>query len=143
MPRGNRLSEFEKGQITAYHNEGKSNREIARLLDRGPDVVGSYLRDPNGYGKVKRPGRPSKLSGRDKRRIYRAASNSTSTSTTIKRELGLAVHSRTIRRAISKNSNLVRRKMKRAPALTDDHRRKRVEFASQNMDRDWSKVRGA
>jgi transposase len=140
MPRGTELTEFEKGQIQAYNDAGKSNREIARLLRRSEFVVRNFLKNPEAYGTRKRSGRPSKVSERDKRRIYRAASNSTASSSKIKRDLGLNVHPKTIRRVISKNPNLVRRKMKRAPALKEVHKRQRLEFARRNMNKDWSKV---
>lgn len=140
MPKGTKLSEFEKGQITVYNQQGKSNREIGILLGRSHDLVNKFVKNPEGYGTRKSSGRPCKLSERDKRRIYRTASNSTKNSIQIKRELDLDVSSWTIRRAISKNSNLVRRKMKRAPALTQDHKRRRVEFARQHINRDWSNV---
>uniref|UniRef100_A0A914EK45 Transposase Tc1-like domain-containing protein n=1 Tax=Acrobeloides nanus TaxID=290746 RepID=A0A914EK45_9BILA len=103
-------------------------------------VVWSYLQNPEEYGTAKHTGRPSKLSGRDKRRIYRAASNSTATCIKIKSDLDLTVSPETIRRTISKNPNLVRRKMKKAPALKEVHKRRRLEWVRQNMNHDWSKV---
>ncbi|XP_077989913.1 uncharacterized protein LOC144444373 [Glandiceps talaboti] len=33
MPRGNELSDFQKGQIITLHEDGYSNREVARILD--------------------------------------------------------------------------------------------------------------
>jgi transposase len=50
MPRGNQLSDFKKGQIQAHHMNGKSNREIARLLRRSEKVVRFYLANPDEYG---------------------------------------------------------------------------------------------
>jgi hypothetical protein len=50
------------------------------------------------------------------------------------------VSSRTIRRVISRNPNLVRQKMKPAPKLTEEHKRRRLEFARNNMDRNWDSV---
>lgn len=142
MPSGFKLSEFEKGQITAHRANGAKLRDIARLVGRSLKVVWSYLRNPEEYGTTKHTGRPSKLSGRDKRRIYRAASNSTATCIKIKSDLDLTVSPETIRRTISKNPNLVRRKMKKAPALKEVHKRRRLEWARQNMNHDWSKVKG-
>jgi transposase len=70
MARGNKLSEFEKGQIEAHSRDGKSNREIASLLGRSPRVINNYRRNPEVYGTRKSTGRPSKVSDRDKRRIF-------------------------------------------------------------------------
>ena len=141
MPRGIKLSEFEKGQITAYHEANKSNRKIARLMGRSLDLVNRFVKNPEEYGIIKRTGPANKLSERDKRGIFRAASNSTATCSKIKKDLGLGVSPVTIRRVISKNPNLVWRKMKKASALKEIHRQGRLEWARQNMNTDWSKVR--
>jgi hypothetical protein len=99
-------------------------------------VVNNCLKNTAEYGAKKSTGRLSKLSERDKRRIYRSASNSTSISVKITSDLGLNANSR----AIYKNPTLVHRKMRRAPTLTNVHKRLRLEFARQNMNRYWSKV---
>jgi hypothetical protein len=45
----------------------------------------------------------------------------------------LSVAPRTVRRAIAKNPMLVRRKMKRVSALTNDLKRRRLDFARQHL----------
>lgn len=141
MPRGKKLSDYEKGQIDALNANGKTNREIARFLGRSHDVVDRFLRNPKGYGMNKSPGRPNKLSKRDKRNISRAASNSTSSCNKIRKDLKLNVTPETVRLALKNNCNIVRQKMKVAPALSVKHKRKRLEFARLSMTRDWTKVR--
>jgi transposase len=122
MARGNKLSDFEKGKIEAFHEQGKSNRQTAQFLCRSHKVVDSYLNNPMEYGTKKPSGRPSKLSEREERRIYRAVLNSTKTSVKITSDLDLNVAPRTARRAFVKNPMLVCRKMKRVPALTNDQK---------------------
>jgi IS30 family transposase len=117
------------GKIAAFHEQEKSNREIAQLLGRYHYVVNNYLKNTAEYGTKKSTRRLSKLSDRDKRRIYRSASNSTSISVKITSGLGLNVNSSTVRRPIYKNLTVVRRKMKRVLALTNVHRRLRFEFS--------------
>ena len=56
MLRGIKLSEFEKGQTTAYHEANKSNREIARLMGRSLDLVNRFVKNPEEYGIIKRTG---------------------------------------------------------------------------------------
>lgn len=51
MSTGKRLSEYEKGLITAYNDTLKSYAEIGRKINRSPDVVSKYLRDPENYEK--------------------------------------------------------------------------------------------
>lgn len=140
MARGNKLTEYEKGQIDAHHQAGKSNRAIAFLLTRSLDVVNRYLRNPAVYGTRKSTGRPSTISERDKRRIHRAASNSVKSCSAIKKELGLNVTPEWVRRIIQSNPNIRRRRLKKAPAIKKVNKRKRVDFGRQNTRRDWSKV---
>ena len=140
MARGKTLSDFEKGQIEAYNHAGRSNREIARLLDRSHHLVDSYLTDPARYGTRKSTGRIPQVSDQDKRRIWRRASNSTITCRQIKRELGLTISIEWIRRLIHANPFIRRRKMRRAPTITAQNKEKRLKFCQRNMRQDWSKV---
>ena len=54
MPKGSKLSEFEKGKITALKRVEKSEREIFKALGRSKTVIYNYLKRPNKYGKEKR-----------------------------------------------------------------------------------------
>uniref|UniRef100_A0A914EHI6 Transposase n=1 Tax=Acrobeloides nanus TaxID=290746 RepID=A0A914EHI6_9BILA len=140
MALGRKLSDFEKGQIAAYKRDGKSNRQIATLLGRSPTVIDNYVKNPAGYGTRKPTGRPTTISERDKRRIYREASNSVKTCSAIKKDLGLNVTPEWVRRIIRKNPNIVRRKLKKAPAIKKVNKRLRVIFGRQNTRRDWASV---
>ena len=111
MARGRKLTEYEKGLIDAYHQAGKSNREIARLLRRSLDVVNRYRRNPAVYGTRKPTGRPKTISDRDKSRIMRKASNSVKTCSAIKKELGLNVTAEWVRRVILTNPNIRQRRL--------------------------------
>ena len=73
--------------ITAYKRDGKSNRQNAILLGRSPTLIDNYVKDSAGYGTRKSTGRSSKVSERDKRRIYLEDSNSVKNCSTIKRGL--------------------------------------------------------
>ena len=83
MPKGSKLTNFEKGQISALYSQNFSLRRIATEIGRSDKVVRNYLDDPDGYGTCKSSGRPAMLSPRDKRRIVNAASNSTVSSVQI------------------------------------------------------------
>ena len=76
MPKGKVLTDIEKGQILAYHREKVLNREIARRLKRSDHVIRNFLKNPTDYETIKRKPKKSKVSGREKRRIVRRASNS-------------------------------------------------------------------
>lgn len=86
-----KFSDFEKSQITAYQWDGRTNREIARLLGRSPTLLHNFVKDSAGYGTKKPTGRPNTIFDRNKRQIYRAASNSVKICSAIKKDLGLNV----------------------------------------------------
>ena len=69
MAKGTKLSEFEKGEITALKRVGKSQREISMALGRSKPAIYNYLKSPNKYGTRKLIGRPEKLSPLFKRII--------------------------------------------------------------------------
>lgn len=141
MPRGNVLSEKEKGMIEAYKQEGVSIREIGRRLSRSDKVVRNYLKDPEKYATTKRKPKKSKLSPRDKRSIVKLASNSTISLSKIKSTLNLPVCKETVRKALQTSPNIIRAKMNKAPNLTPVHKQKRLEFARLNMARQWDTVK--
>ena len=73
MAKGTKLSEFEKGEITALKRVGKSQREISKALGRSKTVICNYLKSPR-----KPTGWPEKLSPLFKRRIVREVKKKTS-----------------------------------------------------------------
>ncbi|MGF7232685.1 MAG: helix-turn-helix domain-containing protein [Arachidicoccus sp.] len=141
MPRGKSLTEREIGQIEAFHSEGLGIREIARKINRSHNLVMNWLEKQENYGKKnKKRGRKKKLSKRDERQIIRKVSNTTKSCAKIKQELGLDVHRQTVWRTINKNPNIFRQKMNKAPRLEPVHIRGRLEFARNNMGRQWNLV---
>ena len=50
MAKGTKLSEFEKGKITALKRVRKSQREILKALGRSKTIISNYLKSPNKYG---------------------------------------------------------------------------------------------
>ena len=50
MPRGQILSDFEKGQIMTIHQEVVSFRAIEERLKRGENIIKKYLSSPDTYG---------------------------------------------------------------------------------------------
>ena len=69
MPKGTKLSEFEKGEITALKRVGKSKKKISKALGNRKIIICKYLKSPNKYGTRKPTGRPEKLSPQFKWRI--------------------------------------------------------------------------
>ncbi|CAJ0607539.1 unnamed protein product [Cylicocyclus nassatus] len=141
MPRGQRLTDFEKGLITAYHEEQWSNRRIAEA-GRSHKVVNSYLADPQSYGQPFPSVRPSVVTARDRRRTLRAASNSTITSKQIKSTLQLNYSTRTVRRVLEQSESIVRMKMSLQPRLTKLHKEHRRDFVEEKLAQqvNWSRI---
>ena len=76
MAKGTKLSEFEKGEITALKRVGKSQRDISKVLGRGKTVICNYLKRPNKYGTRRLTIRPE-ISPQFKRRIVREVKKKT------------------------------------------------------------------
>ena len=99
MPRGRRLSEFEKGKSIAYRDANKPIREIAELVERSKTVMGNLLKDPENYIKKKKEGRPTKVSPRLARTIHRKLSTGLVTIMNVKMDLNTTLSRSTILRA--------------------------------------------
>ena len=74
MPRGRELNDEERAVIDALHNEGKSSRSIALVLNRDHSGISKYLKKRD-EEKKPRPGARRKLSEAQLRLLYRTASN--------------------------------------------------------------------
>ena len=74
MAKGKFLTDFEKGQIFAHHQNGKGFREISRLINRSDKVIRNFLKNPDKYGQNKSSGRPEALTKRDSQHILKEVS---------------------------------------------------------------------
>lgn len=140
MPRRKSLSSDEKARIETFAACGKSCRDIGRKIGRSHQVVASYLNNPAQYNKRKKRGVVNKLSPADSRRICRLASNSTLSCRQIAEEMQLPVTPRRISQIIHSQPHLKSAKMQLAPLLKDTHVEARLQFARENMSRDWKLV---
>jgi hypothetical protein len=91
------------------------------------------LKNPEQYGKIKRPGRPLKLTVTAKRRLLREASKGKAGSKELQQQLQLNVTPRRVRQVLNKSNNLVYRARKKAPALTKQHKEKRLEWVKEKV----------
>jgi len=133
MPKGKHLSNFEKGQIMAFHHECWGLSSIADELGRSRTVIGNFLRNPDGYGAKKRSGRPQKLSKYHQRRIIREATVNKLGSKGIVKALQLTVSPRTVRRMLHGCSNLSFKKVCTTPAMQKRHMLARERWALQKV----------
>jgi transposase len=142
MPHGKLLTDFEKGQISAFAADGVHVAEIANRLGRSRKVVYNFLENPQNYGKNHKGGRQRKLTTRDERHVQRLASNSRNSAAAIGREVQSDASRWTIRRAILRADHLVHSKLQHKPRLTDMHKNARCEWAANCVRNrtDWQTV---
>lgn len=143
MARGVKLSEFEKGQIAAHKSNGKTQAEIARLLNRTRACISQYLkRAENPLHAPRRMGRPPKLSNRTMRRVMRSLRyNRGTTCRQLIAQHHLRVSKMTLSRALKRN-NCCWRKMRKQPNWKPNHIAARLNFAREKMtwNREWRTV---
>lgn len=139
MPHGPALSKFEQGQIIAYRESGMSIREISRKISRSLGVVHRYSVNPIRYASKKRRGITKKLSDHAKRRLIRAASNSTASASRMKRTLELDVSVRRVQQIIQDAVHLKYRKMSPVPWMNQSHYQERMSWAINHVawKREW------
>lgn len=141
MGRGKALTDFERGEIAAFHKSGCSQRDIAQKLNRSNRAIFNELHKDERSEKMK-TGRKRKLSDRDERHIVLSASNKRTTSRRIKHDLGLQVSTRTIRRVLEKTEYLTYSKMRRGPWSDERVKKHRLEWAQhcEETDQEWNTV---
>lgn len=143
MPLGPPLSEFERGQVEILTQIGQSQSQIASFLGRSRCVVQNALRLGDDYNSFKQRGvPPSSLSERDRRTVFKLASNEQLSVREIAREMVNPVGKSTVHRALQSEPNIEWSKKKCQPPLSDQHKAKRLEFAKEHMswDKEWKKV---
>ncbi|KHJ96231.1 hypothetical protein OESDEN_03810 [Oesophagostomum dentatum] len=140
MPRRPMLFSAEKSQILALHRAGHSIHFIASQLERSRQVVSNFLNNPDSYGQRTSPGRPRLISKREDRQILREVSNTTISVGQIRANLNLAASRTTVWRVINASPNIQREALRKAPRLRARHKALRLRLASENIERDWTKI---
>ena len=107
---------------------------IANKIKRSRTVVSNFIKNPELYGRTKRPSRP-KLTATVRRRLLREASKGNSCSK--EQKLQLDVTPRLVRQVLNQSSNLVYRTRKKAPALTKQHKEKRMKWVKKKSCERW------
>ncbi|KAF0748124.1 hypothetical protein AaE_007457 [Aphanomyces astaci] len=142
MGRGKQLNEFQKGQIVVWKQHQQTVQFMAQSLGVSRTAISNYLKDPENYGKRFKGGRPSKLSVNDVRQIFRTASKTGATATTIVRDLNLAVSPRWVRHMLKDNTCFEYVKRNATPLLTKAHMEARLKYAKKHLESppSWSTI---
>jgi IS30 family transposase len=105
MPLAKQLTDFEQGQIVALKAADLHHREIATEINRSKSAVTYFSANHENHGKIKRSGRPPKVTPSDRQFILRMASNIGGSSIKIKDALNLPYHRSTVKRVIKASPN--------------------------------------
>ncbi|CAD6196522.1 unnamed protein product [Caenorhabditis auriculariae] len=139
MGRAPILSLSEQAQVDVMRQLGSSLHAMARLIKKSRSIR-RYLENPPDYGKKLKQlkGRCRKLDNRGERVIINAASNSPKSLNQIRRENGLKVSKTTVHNVIKRSGIIVRQKMIKVPKLTDEHKKRRLDFILFSDEKKWN-----
>ena len=142
MSRGTELTPVERGKISGLREAGWTFAAIAKHIGRSESGVSKFWRNKELYGKVKRSGRPKKVTERMQRRILNEAKKAGSSSSRVKSALGLKISGRTVRRVLQRDPNMCYTKRNRTPMLKQRHKVARRNWARSMMKlrTDWDRV---
>ena len=136
MPRGKVLSSEEQAKIEAYRDAGLSLRKIAKKISRSTTCIYHFLQLRENYGKNYYTGGNTKLTRRDRSRIFKEISTQNKTASEVTKILKLPVTTRRVQQILQQDNRLKWTKRSLKPPLTQEHKRARLEFAQNHMT--WS-----
>lgn len=142
MGRSYHLSDFEKGQIKAYRDQGKSVRDISSLINKSKTSVHNYIHKKKKSIRKKPRGKKKIISKSVLDKIHTEIRKKPTSISQIKIDLKLKASKTTIWRAINNISSVRYRKTMSKPVLLDHHKVARLEFARLHMtwDEEWKRV---
>jgi transposase len=142
MPKGNHLSQEEQRSILELKRAGLNNSEIARQLQRSESVVRSFLKKPLGYYNQRPKRVRRKLSEAAKRNLIREASKGKLSSKGLISAQNLPIGKSRVCKILNESGRLKYTKRKRTPALTREHKERRLEFAYFHFNREdtWTRT---
>lgn len=142
MPKGTFLTDQEKIQIKFFHEQGCSNREIARKIYRSEGVIRNFLKKGLTYGVRKPTKGNTKLTKRQINMIKQEATRNKLNATQIKSKLELPVTSKHVQHILRTDENIKWKKPICKPMLKQHHKENRLKFARKYMKwtDEWKKV---
>jgi transposase len=137
----------ERQRIITLHTDAKRSRtQIASMLHHDLKTVSHWIKHHEEYGDVEdepRPGRPPKVSVKDKAWIkskaVRRGWDSTQISNELKRLRRVEVSDRQVRN-ILREKGAVNRAVRKKHPLTEKEKEKRLAWAKKNIGRNWGRV---
>ena len=142
MGRGKQFTDEEEGAVRMGVQFGKTVREIAFNIGKSATAVQNCIkRQRLGVGIV-RKGRPSVVSGADRRRLCQKASNYSGSSKKLRSDLDLTFSDRTVRRVLHKCPYLKHKKKTRKPILKAAQIQNRIAWGQAHLQwhNRWKKI---
>ncbi|GMF44253.1 unnamed protein product [Phytophthora fragariaefolia] len=142
MPRGTRLTPEEIGSARALYREGKIYRYIAKQLVRTDKAIRNRFSPQKTAKSSKKVGRPSKITQRLARRIFRLATVKKYTSKKISEAINHIVKPSTVHKPLNSLRAAKWIKRKPAPTIKPHHKIARAAFAAKVLSktRMWRRV---
>ena len=143
MGRSTALTDQQKGSILALSHEMVPARQIASFIGKSNTTVHNFLAAQGVAKTPKKMGRPNELSSTQLRALFRHASTGNYTARQLQTNLDLSVSVRRVQQLLSSSGHMVYKKMKSVPALTEDHKKARYEWAKDHVTwplNDWKYV---
>lgn len=102
--------------------------EIGNEIGRDKSVISRFLKDPENYGRIKRPGRARTLDPRAERRLLKVAKNGDQSANQLRVSQQIPLSTRRIKEILSSSPDLNYEKRKSRPKLTNIHKMFRVQW---------------
>jgi len=144
--RGKELTSYERGQIVAHHDSGRTYKQVTRIIDISPNTIAKTIQKVSiRHHSISQPrsSRPSKTSPRDRRRVlYTVKKFPNASYAKIRTETGIKVSDSTLYRILT-SFHIDHWITKKRPILTKDQVKVRLQWAEERkiwtFD-DWKKV---
>jgi transposase len=133
MPRGQQLSDFERGRILAYQDMNLPPIIIVEKIGRAKSTISKFLQDPENYGRKKRPGRPRTLDPRAERRLISAARRGEQSASQLKNTQDIPLTTRRVQQILSSVPDLKYKKRKGRPMLKQIHIQTKLQWATEKV----------
>ena len=143
MPRGTRLTDFEKGQILALKKGFVLYRSIADSINRSVGAVQKILKAYHSNERVNFAKKTLKISDKTKRGLIILTCTDKYNANDFKAHLNLSVTTRRIQQILSESKKVYYSKMVKSSVLTADHKIARLNSARRFVGRGnpfWIKV---
>jgi transposase len=136
------LSEFDRGQIIAYMDQGMSATEIGKKVGRDRSTISRFMKNPLHYGTTKRPGRPRTLDDRSVRRVLKASSSGMLSANQIRTEQRIPLTTRSVQNIIAASPHMKYEKRKMHPKLDLKHVSARLSWAESKISwtKEWQRI---